>query len=125
MVVGMEVAGVVERAEHIAAVRANPVADAALIKSGLVAIREARAWLDAQQGGLVRSLRFIDSFAENTVADAAKQSLGKAAKTTERSNTPTRPRIWPTRWKTVRSPPNTSTRSPGHRRSSTVPSVTN
>ena len=83
----MEIAGVVERVEHISAVRANPVADAALIKSGLVAIREARAWLDAQQGGLVRSLRFIDSFAENTVADAAKQSLGRAAKTTERSDT--------------------------------------
>jgi len=83
----MEVAGVVERVGHICAVRANPAADAALIKSGLVAIREARAWLDAQQGGLVRSLRFIDSFAENTVADAAKQSLGRAAKTTERSDT--------------------------------------
>jgi len=87
MVVGMEVAGVVERVEHICAVRANPAADAVLIKSGLVAIREARAWLDAQQAGLVRSLRFIDSFAENTVADAAKQSLGTAAKTTERSDT--------------------------------------
>jgi len=86
MVVGMEVAGVVERVEHICAVRANPAADAVLIKSGLVAIREARAWLDAQQAGLVRSLRFIDSFAENTVADAAKQSLGTAAKTTERSD---------------------------------------
>jgi len=87
MVVGMEVAGVVERVEHISAVRANPAADAVLIKSGLVAIREARAWLDAQQAGLVRSLRFIDSFAENIVADAAKQSLGRAAKTTERSDT--------------------------------------
>ena len=66
----MEVAGVVERVGHICAVRSNPAADAALIKSGLV-----------------RSLRFVDSFAENTVANAAKQSLGKAAKTTERSDT--------------------------------------
>jgi hypothetical protein len=44
----MEIAGVVERVEHISAVRANPAADAALIKSGLVAVREAKAWMDAQ-----------------------------------------------------------------------------
>ncbi len=83
----MEIAAVVERVEYISTARANPAADAALIKSGLVAIREVRAWCDAQQAGLVRSPRFIDSFPENTVAEAAEQSLGKAAKTTERSDT--------------------------------------
>ncbi len=83
----MEIGAVVERVEHIAGVRANPAADGLLITSGLVAIREARAWLDAQHADLVRSLRLIDSFADNTVATAAKQSLGQAAKTTERSDT--------------------------------------
>ena len=87
MVVGMEIAGVIERVERIASVRTNPATDAPLIKSGLVAIREVRAWCDAQQAGLVHVLRAIDSFPEKTVADAAKQSLGQASKSTERSDT--------------------------------------
>ena len=77
----------IERVEHIAAVRSDPAADAALISSGLVAIREVRAWLDAQQAGLVTSLRQVESFAEKTIAEAAKTSLGAASKTTERSAT--------------------------------------
>jgi hypothetical protein len=40
----MEIVGVIERIEHIGAVRANPVADTKMIASGLVANREARAW---------------------------------------------------------------------------------
>ena len=87
MVVGMEIAGVVERVERMAAVRSDPAADAALISSGLVAVREVRAWLDAQQAGLVTSLRQVESFAEKTIAEAAKTSLGAASKTTERSAT--------------------------------------
>ncbi len=87
MVVGMEIAGVIERVERIAAVRTDPAADAALISSGLVAIREVRAWLDAQQAGLVTSLRQVESFAEKTIAEAAKTSLGAASKTAERSAT--------------------------------------
>jgi len=58
-----------------------------LIKSGLVAIREVRAWCDAQHAGLVRWLRSVDSFPEQAVAAASKTSLGQAAKTTERSTT--------------------------------------
>jgi hypothetical protein len=87
MVIGMEIAGVIERVERIAAVRCDPTADAALISSGLVAIREARAWLDSQQAGLVTSLRQVESFAEKTIAEAGKTSLGAASKTTERSAT--------------------------------------
>ena len=83
----MEIAAVVERVEDISAVRSNPVAGRDLITSGLVAVREVRAWLDAQQAGLVSQLRAVDSFVEKTVADAAKQSLGQAAKSTERSTT--------------------------------------
>jgi len=40
MVMGMEIAGVVERMERIASVRANPAANTDLIQSGLVAVRE-------------------------------------------------------------------------------------
>jgi len=83
----MEIAAVVERVEDISAVRSSPVAGRDLITSGLVAVREVRAWLDAQQAGLVSQLRAVDSFVEKTVADAAKQSLGQAAKSTERSTT--------------------------------------
>ncbi len=83
----MEIAAVVERVEAIAAVRSAPAAGADLIESGLVAVREVRAWLDAQQAGLVTQLRAVDSFPEKAVAEAAKQSLGQAAKSTERSTT--------------------------------------
>ncbi len=83
----MESAGVIERVERITAVRASPCADADLIRTGLVAVREAKAWLDAQHAGLVRQLREVDSFPEQTVAAASKTSLGQASKTTERSTT--------------------------------------
>ena len=43
----MEIAGVVERVERIASVRANPAADTALIHTGPVAIREVQAWCHA------------------------------------------------------------------------------
>ena len=81
----MEIAGVIERVERIASVRANPAADADLIRSGLVAVREAKAWLDSQHAGLVRRLGDVESFPEHAVAEAAKASLGQAAKSTERA----------------------------------------
>jgi hypothetical protein len=87
MVVGMEVVGVVERVEHISAVRSHPTADADLIQSGLVAIREVQAWCDAQHAGLVARLRDVDAFPEQRIAKASKKSLGHAAKSTERSTT--------------------------------------
>jgi hypothetical protein len=83
----MEIAGVLERVERIVDVRANPAAPAALISSGLVAVREIEAWCAAQHAGLVAQLRAVDSFPEKTIADAAKSSLGQASKTTERSAT--------------------------------------
>jgi hypothetical protein len=83
----MEIVGVIERVERIAAVRIDPAADADLVRSGLVAVREVRAWLDAQHAGLVAQLRVVDSFPEKSIADAAKTSLGQAAKSTERATT--------------------------------------
>ncbi len=83
----MEIAGVVERVERIAGVRSDPIASRSTITSGLVAVREAQAWLDAQHAGLVAQLRAVDSFPEKTIADAARSSLGQASKSTERSTT--------------------------------------
>jgi hypothetical protein len=87
MMVGMEVAAVVERVGVIAAVRAESSAGADVIESGLVAVREVQAWCDAQHAGLVARLREVDSFPEQRVAKASKTSLGQAAKSTERSAT--------------------------------------
>jgi hypothetical protein len=83
----MEIAGVVERLERIAEVRADPAASRSTIAAGLVAVREAQAWLDAQHAGLVTQLREVDSFPEKTIADTSKSSLGQASKTTERAAT--------------------------------------
>ena len=86
----MEVAAVVERVGAIASVRADSCAGADLIESGLVAVREVQAWCDAQHAGLVERLGHVDSFPEQRIAKASKQSLGQAAKTTERSKTLTK-----------------------------------
>ena len=90
MVVGMEIAGVVERVGAIASVRANTAATADLIESGLVAVREVQAWCDAQHAGLVEALAGVDSFPEQRIAKASKKSLSNASKTTERSATLTK-----------------------------------
>jgi hypothetical protein len=87
MMIGMEIAGVVERVERIAAVRADPSGSRATISAGLVAIREIEAWCAAQHAGLVDRLRDVDSFPEKTIAEASKSSLGQASKSTERSET--------------------------------------
>ncbi len=82
----MEIAGVVERVEHITAIRANSAADASSIHTGLVAVREVQAWCDAQHGALVAQLRTVDSFPEQRIADAARTSLGQATSATDRSD---------------------------------------
>ncbi|HSL74811.1 MAG TPA: DUF222 domain-containing protein [Ilumatobacteraceae bacterium] len=83
----MDRSGVIERVERIATVRATPAADATTVQAGLVAVREARAWLDAQHAGLVAQLRAVSSFPEAAIAAADRSSIGAATKTTERSET--------------------------------------
>jgi hypothetical protein len=83
----MEIAAVVERVERIATVRATPAADAATVQSGLVAVREARAWLDAQHAGLVAQLTEVSSFPEAAIAEAERSTISAATKTTRRSTT--------------------------------------
>ena len=77
----------VERVERIATVRATPAADAATVQSGLVAVREARAWLDAQHAGLVAQLTEVSSFPEAAIAEAERSTISAATKTTQRSTT--------------------------------------
>jgi hypothetical protein len=83
----MKRSGVIERVERIAAVRAAVDPDAALVQSGLVAVREARAWLDAQHAGLVSQLNAVSSFPESAIAESDKCGLGAAGKSKERAET--------------------------------------
>ncbi len=87
MVVDMDIAAIVERVEHITAVRRDASADGDQIQAGLVSVRQLQAWCDAQHAGLVTQLRGIDSFPEKRIADASKRSLGHATKSTERATT--------------------------------------
>ena len=78
--------GVAKRIDRIAAVRDHAGASDELIESGLVAVREVQAWVEAQHAALVAKLS-ANGFAEATVARAAKTSLGAATKSTQRSRT--------------------------------------
>lgn len=83
----MESAEVVERIEHIAAVRSDDRADAAALEAGVVSLQKVRAWIDEHEGALVARLVGHVSFPEATIAAASKASLGSAAKVRERSET--------------------------------------
>jgi hypothetical protein len=87
MVVGMEIAAVVERVERLAAVDANTAADAAAIEAALVTARQLTGWIEARQASLVARLSAQVSFPEAAIASASKLSIGQASKTCERANT--------------------------------------
>ncbi len=79
---------IAEQACHIALVRAAGDAASGLsIRSALVDVRQMRAWIDAQEAGLVGQLDATDSFPEAAIAEASKCSLGQASKTKERADT--------------------------------------
>ncbi len=82
----MDSVGVAERVERIVAVRDDASATDDVIESGLVAVREVQAWVDAQHAALVVELS-TDGFAEARVANAAKTSIGAAVKSTQRAAT--------------------------------------
>ena len=82
----MDSVGVAERVERIVAVRDDASATDDVIESGLVAVREVQAWVDAQHAALVVKLS-TDGFAEARVANAAKTSIGAAVKSTQRAAT--------------------------------------
>ena len=78
---------VLERAAHIADVRADAAAPQPAIAAALVEAREIESWAQAQVAGLVRQLSAVDAFPEATIAEASKGSLNSASKTRERADT--------------------------------------
>jgi hypothetical protein len=83
----MEIGAVIERVERIAAVRVDVSADRSAKAAGLVDLRRVRAWVDAAEADLARSLAEVASFPEQAIADTSKGSLGSAGKTLERAAT--------------------------------------
>lgn len=83
----MTPAAVADRAQHIADVRACNGADAASIRSAMVAARQISAWADAQTGALVARLAALESFPEASIAEVSKGSLSDASKIRERADT--------------------------------------
>ena len=57
------------------------------LEAGLVAAREIDAWVEARRAAIVSQLAAVDSFPEATIARAAKTSVGKASRSTERADT--------------------------------------
>ena len=57
------------------------------LEAGLVAAREVDAWVEARRAAIVSQLAAVDSFPEATIARAAKTSVGKASRSTERADT--------------------------------------
>ena len=86
MIGGMDAVGVAERVEHIVAVRDDTSASDDLVESGLVAVREVQAWVDAQHAALVAKLSTA-GFPEAAIARAGKTSIGAANKSTQRAAT--------------------------------------
>ena len=82
----MDSVGVAERVERIVAVRDDASASDDLVESGLVAVREVQAWVDAQHAALVAKLS-TDGFPEAAIARAARTSIGAANKSTQRAAT--------------------------------------
>jgi hypothetical protein len=78
---------VFERAAHIAHVRSGDPVSKPIISSALVATREIRSWVDAQEAALIGRLSAVDSFPEATIAETSKRSLGHATTTRERAVT--------------------------------------
>lgn len=87
MVVGMEIAAVLERVERLAGAGADGAVSKLDLESGLVAAREIEAWVESRRAAIVTQLAAVDSFPEATIAKAAKTSVGKASKSTERAGT--------------------------------------
>lgn len=83
----MTPAAIFERATTIADVRSNMVPGKAEVSRALVSARQIRAWLDAQEAGLISQLSEVDSFPEATIVETSKASLSHAFKAKERADT--------------------------------------
>lgn len=82
----MDSVAVAERARHIVAVRDDAAADDDAVESALVAARQLRSWVDAQQAALAAKLS-ASTFPEARIAAASKSSLRHAERTRRRAAT--------------------------------------
>ncbi len=83
----MKIGAVIERAQEIAAVRADDGAEPGDIEGALRAASQLRSWLASSDADLTARLASQVSFPEQTIADCTRSSLGDAAKAKERSDT--------------------------------------
>ena len=83
----MEIAAVLERVERLADAGADGHVSKHDLEAGLVAAREIEAWVESRRAAIVTRLAAVDSFPEATIAKAAKTSVGKASRSTERAGT--------------------------------------
>ena len=87
MVVGMEMAGVIERVERIGATRADVCADRVGLSRVLRDVTALRGWLSAVEADVTGRLAEQVSFPEAAIAESTRTGLATAAKTLERSRT--------------------------------------
>ena len=85
----MEIDAVIERVERLAGAGAGDRRSVSKsdLEACLVAAREVDAWVEARRAAIVSQLAGVDSFPEATIARAAKTSVGKASRSTERADT--------------------------------------
>ncbi len=76
-----------ERVERLAGAGADGHVSKLDLEAGLVAAREVEAWVESRRAAIVTQLAGVDSFPEATIAKAAKTSVGKASRSTERAGT--------------------------------------
>lgn len=87
ILVTMTPESVYRRAADIAAVRADRAATKPSLVAALAQARRLKAWVAAQEAGLITQLAAVDSFVESTIAGVSGESLNAAAKSKERAET--------------------------------------
>ena len=84
----MDLTGIVERMQRVAAVRgtlaATPVEE---LESALAELRGVRSWIDGSEAAVVSELARRSSFPEAAISAASRSSLGAASKVIDRSRT--------------------------------------
>jgi hypothetical protein len=83
----MNVTGVVERVQHVAAVRDNDGAGRAELEAALRAVGQLQSWLTGTKAALTTKLAAQVSFPEQTLAECTRGSTRDAVKDTERADT--------------------------------------
>ena len=83
----MEITGVVERVERIAATRADDTADLAGVEAALKDVAALQSWLAGNKAALTSRMAELVPFPEKAIADCTRESSRDTAKERERSST--------------------------------------